>query len=104
MGKDGTEATQRREPLHRTALRLAKLIAADRGLVALATLFGVCLLLARLLLKLLSASCMLGGCASPLQQQLEHPSSAVCVASLLGLCMFALISTKPRHHYTLRRT
>ena len=41
MGKDGTEANQRREPMGRTALRLAKLISADRGLVALATLFGV---------------------------------------------------------------
>ena len=41
MGKDGTEGSQRREPMQRTALRLAKLISADRGLVALATLFGV---------------------------------------------------------------
>ena len=41
MGKDGTEGTQRREPMGRTALRLAKLITADRGLVALAAMFGV---------------------------------------------------------------
>ncbi len=41
MGKDGTEGNQRREPMGRTASRLAKLITADRGLVALAAMFGV---------------------------------------------------------------
>ena len=41
MGKDGTEGSQRREPMGATALRLAKLITADRGLVALAAMFGV---------------------------------------------------------------
>ena len=42
LGSDGKEDGARREPMRSTALRLAKLVSADRGLIVLATLFGVC--------------------------------------------------------------
>ena len=41
LGSDSKEDGARREPMGRTALRLAKLVSADRGLIVLATLFGV---------------------------------------------------------------
>ncbi len=80
MGKDGTEGTQRREPMGRTAVRLARLITADRGLVALAAMFGVrhIACYARVLLKSLAwrRSMTCTGCSYSAQSKLSTDNDA----------------------------